>query len=70
MTKIDSVTFVAKISPLPSDLYEYRFNVDGTMNLDPGNGFVTTGGTVVENRVLIPGKLGNLLATQPVPTAM
>ncbi|WP_425290950.1 esterase [Spirosoma linguale] len=67
MTRIDSVTYEAKIGPLPTDIYEYRFNVDGTMTLDPGNGFVTTGGTVVESRVLIPGKLGNLLATQPVP---
>ncbi|GAB4029695.1 hypothetical protein GCM10028809_20920 [Spirosoma gilvum] len=67
MTKIDSTTFEAKIGPLASDLYEYRFNVDGLMLLDPNNGFVTTGGTVVENRVLIPGTLGNLIATQNVP---
>lgn len=66
MVKIDS-SFEVKIGPLPSDLYEYRFNVDGIMTLDPNNGFVTTGGTVVENRVLIPGKLGSLMATENVP---
>jgi enterochelin esterase-like enzyme len=67
MVKNDSGIYEVKIGPLASDMYEYRFILDSTLVLDPSNTFVTTGGSVVENRVLIPGKLGNLLATQDVP---
>lgn len=67
LTKIDSSVFEVKIGPLASDLYEYRFKVDSLVMLDPANGFVTTGGTVVENRVLVPGSLGDLLAVRDVP---
>lgn len=67
MAKIDSTLFEVKIGPLASDLYEYRFKVDSLVMLDPANGFVTTGGTVVENRVLVPGSLGDLLAVRDVP---
>jgi enterochelin esterase-like enzyme len=67
MVKNDSGIYEIKIGPLASDIYEYRFILDSTMVLDPNNTFVTVGGSVVENRVLIPGKLGNLLATQNVP---
>jgi enterochelin esterase family protein len=67
MTKIDSAIFEVTIGPLSSNLYEYRFRVDSLMMLDPANGFVTTGGTVVENRLLVPGSLGDLLAVKDVP---
>jgi enterochelin esterase-like enzyme len=67
MSKNDSGIYEIKIGPLASDIYEYRFILDSTAVLDPNNTFVTTGGSVVENRVLVPGKLGNLLATQNVP---
>ena len=67
MRQVAPGTFEVRIDPLPSDLYEYHFSVDGLQVLDPSNGFVTTGGTVVENRVVVPGGLGDLLATQKVP---
>lgn len=67
LEKKDSNIFEIKVGPFVSDLYEYHFILDSTSILDPNNTFVTTGGSVVENRVLVPGKLGNLLATRQVP---
>jgi enterochelin esterase family protein len=67
MVKKDSGIFEAKIGPLASDMYEYRFILDSTLMLDPNNNAVTRDGSIVENRLLIPGKLGDLLAAQNVP---
>lgn len=67
MVKNDSGIFEIKTGSLASGLYEYRFIQDSTPILDPSNTFVTIGGSVVENRVIIPGKLGNLLAVQNLP---
>ena len=67
MAKNDSGIYEAKIGPLPSDMYEYRFILDSTMMLDPNNNAVTRDGSIVENRLLIPGKLGDLIAAQNVP---
>ena len=35
--------------------------LDSTLMLDPNNNAVTRDGSIVENRLLIPGKLGDLL---------
>ena len=67
MVKNDSGIYEAKIGPLPSDMYEYRFILDSSMMLDPNNNAVTRDGSIVENRLLIPGKLGDLIAVQDVP---
>jgi len=67
MVKNDSGIFEAKIGPLPSDMYEYRFILDSAMMLDPNNNAVTRDGSIVENRLLIPGSLGDLIAAQNVP---
>lgn len=67
MEKKDSGLFEVKIGPLASDMYEYRFILDSAAMLDPGNTSVTRDGSYVESRLLIPGDLGNLLATQNVP---
>jgi enterochelin esterase family protein len=67
MVKKDSGIFEAKVGPLPSDMYEYRFILDSTMMLDPNNNAVTRDGSIVENRLLIPGELGDLIAAQNVP---
>jgi enterochelin esterase family protein len=66
MVKNDSGVFEVKIGPLPSDMYEYRFILDSTLMLDPNNNAVTRDGSIIENRLLVPGKLGNLIATQNV----
>ena len=67
MVKNDSGIYEVKVGPLPSDMYEYRFILDSTLMLDPNNNAVTRDGSIVENRLLIPGKLGNLIAVQNVP---
>jgi enterochelin esterase family protein len=48
-------------------MYEYRFILDSVLMLDPNNNAVTRDGSIIENRLLIPGKLGNLIAGENVP---
>ena len=67
MTKNAEGIFEAKVGPIPSDMYEYRFMVDSAFSLDPSNSAVTRDGTWIENRLLVPGGLGDLIATQNVP---
>jgi len=67
LVKKDSNIYEVKIGPLPSDMYEYRFILDSALMLDPNNSAVTRDGFFVENRLLIPGKLGDILAVQNVP---
>ena len=67
MVRNDSSVYEVKIGPLPSDMYEYRFILDGVAILDPGNNAVTRDGVYVENRLLVPGKLADLIAVQDVP---
>jgi enterochelin esterase family protein len=67
MVKNDSGVYEAKIGPLPSDMYEYRFILDSMMMLDPNNNAVTRDGSIVENRLLVPGKLGDIISSQNVP---
>ena len=67
LVKKDSNIYEVKIGPLPSDMYEYRFILDSALILDPNNNSVTRDGSFVENRLLIPGKLGDLIAVQNVP---
>src|SRR5205809_1447575 len=67
MIKKDSGLFEVRIGPLASDMYEYRFILDSALMPDPNNNAVTRDGSIVENRLLIPGKLGDLIAAQNVP---
>lgn len=67
MVKNDSSMYEVKIGPLASDMYEYRFILDGVPMLDPNNNAVTRDGSIIENRLLVPGQLGDLLAVQDVP---
>src|SRR5215831_4820026 len=67
MQKKDSGLFEVKMGPFSSDMYEYRFIVDSALMLDPNNNCVTRDGSIVENRLLVPGKLGDLIAVQNVP---
>jgi enterochelin esterase-like enzyme len=66
MVKKDSI-YEAKLGPLTSNMYEYRFIVDGVPTLDPNNTSVTRDGAIVENRLLVPGALADLIAAQDVP---
>jgi enterochelin esterase-like enzyme len=67
MVKNDSGVYEVKIGPLPSDMYEYRFIVDGVLTLDPNNNAVTRDGIYVESRLLVPGALADVIAAQDVP---
>lgn len=67
MIKNDSNVYELKVGPLASDMYEYRFIVDGIPTLDPNNNAVTRDGTYVESRLLVPGPLGDLIGVQDVP---
>lgn len=67
LVKNDSSVYEVKIGPLESDMYEYRFILDGVAILDPNNNAVTRDGSIIENRLLVPGQLGDLFAVQDVP---
>lgn len=67
LVKIDSALFEVRLALFSTNLYEYLFLVDGLPFLDPSNTFFTTRGSVVENRLLVPGGFGDLLAVQSVP---
>lgn len=67
MEKKDSGLFEVKMGPLAPGMYEYRFIVDSALTLDPNNKAVTRDGSYVENRLLVPGPLGDLLDVQDVP---
>lgn len=67
MVRNDSSIYEVKIGPLASDMYEYRFILNGVPILDPNNNAVTRDGSIIENRLLVPGQLGDLFAVQEVP---
>ncbi|PWT78438.1 MAG: esterase [Bacteroidetes bacterium] len=66
MEKKDSL-FEAKVGPLPSGMYEYRFLIDSMFTLDPKNSEVTRDGPIIENRLMVPGPLADLLDVKSVP---
>jgi len=66
MTKKDSV-YEVKVGPLPSGMYEYRFMVDSMFTLDPRSSEVTRDGAIVENRLMIPGPLADIIDVKQVP---
>jgi len=66
MGKKDTL-YEAKVGPLPSGMYEYRFMVDSLFSLDPKNSEVTRDGAIVENRLMIPGTLADLIDVKAVP---
>ena len=67
MTRGDSSIFEAKVGPLPADMYEYRFIVDGIPILDPANNVATRDGSIIESRLILPGPLTQLYDVQKVP---
>ncbi|WP_040762438.1 esterase [Spirosoma panaciterrae] len=67
MTPKDSSVFEAKVGPLPADMYEYRFIVDGIPILDPVNTIATRDGSYIESRLMLPGPLTQLYDVQSVP---
>jgi len=54
MVKKDSI-FEVKVGPMPSDMYEYEFIVDGIPTLDPNSSLVTRDGAWIQGAFFVPG---------------
>jgi enterochelin esterase-like enzyme len=69
MTKGDDGVWTATIGPLPHDVYNYQFNVDGIVAMDPANPSVKLGfGTFPPaNLVEVPGDGLEFDDAKPVP---
>jgi len=66
MGKKDSV-FEVKVGPLTSDMYEYDIILDGVPVLDPTNNMVTRDGAWIQNRLMVPGVMADIIDAKPVP---
>lgn len=66
MVKKDSV-YEVKVGPLPSDMYEYEFILDGIPTLDPNSSMVTRDGAWIQNRLMVPGTQADIYDVKPVP---
>jgi len=66
MEKKDTI-FEVKVGPLPSDMYEYEFIIDGVHVLDPLTNMVTRDGAWIMNRVMIPGAQADVYDVKSVP---
>ncbi|GAB3525562.1 hypothetical protein GCM10027442_55300 [Emticicia fontis] len=66
MVKKDSV-FEVKVGPLPSNMYEYEFILDGIPTLDPNSSMVTRDGAWIQNRLMVPGEQADMYEVKPVP---
>jgi enterochelin esterase-like enzyme len=66
MEKNDSV-FEVKIGPILSDMYEYDIILDGVPILDPANNMVTRDGAWIQNRLMIPGAMADIIDVKSVP---
>ena len=69
MTKGDDGVWTATIGPLPHDVYNYQFNVDGVIAMDPANPSVKLGFGAFPpaNLVEIPGDGLEFDDAKPVP---
>jgi enterochelin esterase family protein len=67
MEKKDSTLYEVTIGPLPSDMYEYEFVIDGVPVLDPRNKEVTHDGAWIQNRLMVPGQQAELYDVNPIP---
>lgn len=66
MEKKDTALYEVTIGPLPSDMYEYEFIINGVPALDPRNRDVTQDGAWIQNRLIVPGKQAKLYDVNPV----
>lgn len=67
MEKKEATLYEVQIGPLPADMYEYEFIIDGVPVLDPRNRAVTHDGAWTQNRLIVPGKQADLYDVKPVP---
>ena len=67
MEKKEANLYEVKIGPLPSDMYEYEFIIDGVPALDPRNREVTHDGAWIQSRLMVAGKQAELYDVNLVP---
>ena len=69
MTKGDDGVWTATIGPFPHDVYNYQFNVDGVIAMDPANPYVKLGFGAFPpaNLVEVPGNGLEFDDAKPVP---
>jgi enterochelin esterase family protein len=68
MTKDEKGVWAVTIGPLPADLYNYTFSVDGLSIADPRNKMVKLGARSGPNSVVeVPGERSAFLAIRNVP---
>jgi enterochelin esterase family protein len=61
MTRDEQGTWSVTTEPLPPDIYQYTFNVDGTSTIDPMNGWVAPNLLNMSNMVRVPGTTAEAL---------
>ncbi|MBL7818581.1 MAG: hypothetical protein JNL70_26515 [Saprospiraceae bacterium] len=66
MERKDTV-YEVKLGPLASDMYEYDILLDGVPVLDPSSSMVTRDGAWIQNRLMIPGAMADIIDVKPVP---
>ncbi len=67
LTKDTIGLWSVKVGPVPPNLYEYKFEVDGVMVTDPGNRTPKPQRQVSTSLILVPGNPANFLDEQNVP---
>lgn len=65
--KNDTGLWSLTVDPLPSEMYNYVYVVNGLRTLDPGNGVTLRDGSRTENMFMVPGDKADLYATNEVP---
>jgi enterochelin esterase-like enzyme len=65
--KNDTGLWTITVDPLPSEMYNYMFVVDGVRTLDPGNAVTVRDGQRTESMFMVPGEKTALYANNEVP---
>ena len=67
LTNDASGLWSVKVGPVPPNLYEYRFNVDGLLTPDPGNRTPKPQRQISTSLILVPGNPADFLDEQNIP---
>jgi enterochelin esterase family protein len=65
--KNDTGLWTVTVDPLPSEMYNYVFVVDGVRTIDPYNAVTVRDGTRNESMFMVPGEKTDLYANHEVP---
>src|SRR4051812_21378922 len=67
MKKAEDGTWSITVGPVPPNVYNYRFNIDGVGNIDPMNPMVKLGDRSADSMFEVPGDQPAVYDIQPVP---